>query len=69
MYDPAYDPWCTSHISIAVRLLERLQTAYTPGITLECWYPSSDGRVHGATSVYTKITQVCGLILNTLSCT
>ena len=41
------------------------RTAYTPGIILECWYRSSDGRVPGAlaqefpmyatTPVYTKI--------------
>jgi len=52
------------HSKYATHFLQG-QTAYTPGIILECWYHSPDGRVHGGsgqevsmyatTPVYTKI--------------
>ncbi|KAF8158056.1 hypothetical protein B0H34DRAFT_797474 [Crassisporium funariophilum] len=54
----------TQHSMYATHFLQG-QTTYTPGIILECWYNSPDGRVHGqlaqevpmyaTTLVYTKI--------------
>ena len=54
----------TQHSMYATQFLQG-QTTYTPGIILECWYHSADGRVHGGlaqevpmyatTPVYMKI--------------